>query len=186
MAELVPPPPRFALRRGRPRLRATGAAGFGGVLMDPRLPEVAHRIVADYAGLLETQTQREIYPALLTDLPYPKETIKTAIQTSVAALAATDQLTTELRDFLEVAYVSLADYIDDELARLLREYRQAGEALEHDGRQSREKIGSPAWNLIADSSQLAGTIARAIAIETEQLRREFHEFTTPYSSATPD
>lgn len=141
--------------------------------MDPRVPETAHRIVAEYAGLLETQTKKEIYPALLSDLPHSKDTIKTAIQTSLAALAATHQLTSEFRDFLEVAYVSLADYVDDEVARLLREYRQAGEALARDERQTREKIGSPSWNVISETSRLAGTIARALAEETERLRREF-------------
>jgi hypothetical protein len=142
--------------------------------MDPHDPE---------AGVLETQTQQDLYPAVLADLPYAKDTIKAAIQTSLAALAVSERLTPELRDFLEIAYVSLADFVDDELARLLREYRQAGEALAHDIRQTHEKRGSPAWNLIAESSQLAGTIARAIAVETEQLRREFQEFATTHSSA---
>jgi hypothetical protein len=141
--------------------------------MDPRHPQTAHKIVAEYAGLLQMQTEREVYPALLSDLPHPKDTIKTAIQTSVAALAETDQLTEELRDFLEVAYISLADYVDEELARLLRDYRHASEMLARDDRHTREKTGSPAWKVLAESGQLAATIARGIALETEQLRREF-------------
>lgn len=141
--------------------------------MDPRHPETAHKIVAEYAGLLQVQAEREVYPALLSDLPYPKDTIKTAIQTSVAALAETDQLTGELRDFLEVAYISLADYVDEELARLLRDYRRASDMLARDDRHTRERTGSPAWNVLAETGRLAATIARGIALETEQLRREF-------------
>lgn len=40
--------------------------------MDTSLPEAAQKIVADYASVLESQTQHDIYPALLTDLPYPR------------------------------------------------------------------------------------------------------------------
>lgn len=141
--------------------------------MDPHRPETAQTIVAEYARLLEAQTERNVYPAVVSDLPYPKDTIKTAILTSLSALSATNQLTTDLRDFLEVAYVSLADYVDDELARLLREYRCAGDALAHDGRQAHDRMDSPAWKVLADSGRLAGSIARAIAVETDQLRREF-------------
>jgi len=147
--------------------------------MDPTVPETAQQIVEEYARLLESQTQREIYPGLMSDLPYPKDTIKTAIQTCLGALAATAQLTADLRAFLEVAYVSLADYVDEEIAQLLREYQRAGEALAHDRRQTREKIGSPAWNVVAESGRLAGTIAQAIASETEQLRREFYGYAAP-------
>lgn len=151
--------------------------------MDPRLPEVAQRIVAEFATLLVTQTEQNVYPALLTDLPYPKETIKTAIRTCMAALAGTAQLTPEIRDFLEVAYLSLADYVDDEVARLLRQYHQAGEALARDGRPSHEKVKSPAWEVVATSGALAGEIARAIAIETDRLRLEFRQFATAESQA---
>ena len=53
---------------------------------------------------------------------------------------STDQLTSELRDYLEVAYVSLADYVDEECVTLLREYGRAGEELAADRRLAREKV----------------------------------------------
>lgn len=150
--------------------------------MDPLDPAVAQTIVAEYAALLETHTQQDVYPASIETLPYPKEVIKTAIRTSVLSLTATDQLTGELRDFLEVSYMSLADYVDDELVRLLVEYRAAGVELSADGRLAREKVRTPAWNTLATSSRLAGEIARNIAQETEALRREFRQIAqTPAS-----
>lgn len=84
-------------------------------------------------------------------------------------------MTEELRAFLEIAYVSLADYVEDDLVKLLTEFRQAGETLAADGRLAHEKLGSPAWSVLTGSSRLAGEIARTIAEETEVLRREFEQ-----------
>jgi hypothetical protein len=141
--------------------------------MDAEDPAVAQQIVAEYAALLEKHDRDNVYPAPVDTLPYPKETIKTAVRTSVAALASTGQMTAELRDFLEVAYVSLADYVDAELARLLADYREAGAALADAPRLAKEKVTSPAWRVLAESGSLAGTIARTIAEEAETLRQEF-------------
>lgn len=141
--------------------------------MNPQDPSSAQQIVAEYAGVLEKHDAANVYPSLVSDLPYSKDVIKAAILTCRSALASSNQLVPELRDFLEVAYVSLADYVDAEMAILLREYRASSNALSDDPRRPRDKMESPAWNVVAGSSHLAGTIARAIADETEQLRREF-------------
>src|SRR5262247_3790553 len=69
-------------------------------------PVDAQRIVAAYAQLLEQHTQDDVYPASNATLPYPKDTIKTAIRTSLEALVETETLTPELDDYLEIAYRS--------------------------------------------------------------------------------
>jgi hypothetical protein len=143
--------------------------------MDPHDPETAQRIVGDYAVLLEEHAKQDLYPGVITTLPYPRETIKTAIETSLAALAAARALTPELRDFLEVAYISLADYVDEEVARLLREFHKANAALAADSRPTRQKVASPAWSIVAESSALVSEIARAITEDIDQLRARFRE-----------
>jgi len=144
-------------------------------MMNPANPESAQRIVAEYVGLLERDTENATYPSSVNALPYPKPTIKQAIRTCVVALEASGQMTEELREFLEFAYLSLADYVDDDLIKVLIEFREAGETLAVDGRLAREKLGSPAWKTLAGSSRLAGQVARAIAEDTEALRLEFSE-----------
>ena len=144
--------------------------------VNPRDPESAQRIVAEYAALLERESQADVYPGSSRDLPYSKPTIKQAIQTCVLALSATAQLTSGLRDFLEIAYVSLADYIEDDLVRLLTEFREAGETFAHDGRRVREKLDTSSWNVLTESSRLAGDIAVNIALDTAALRSEFKTF----------
>lgn len=47
----------------------------------------------------------------------------------MTTLAGSGELTPELGEYLELAYVSLADYVDDEVATLLREYARAGQEL---------------------------------------------------------
>jgi hypothetical protein len=141
--------------------------------MNPDDPSAAQVIVAEYARVLEQHHEQRQHPAPVHLLPYPKQTLKRAIQTSLATLAATGQLTDELAEFLETLYVSLADYVDDELAALMREYREAGDALVHEARAAHEKQHTSAWHSVAQSSRLVGEIAREIARDTNALRDEF-------------
>jgi hypothetical protein len=136
-------------------------------------PDDAQRIVAAYLERLEAHAEADVYPASVRDLPHPKQTIRSAFEISTRTLVGTGQLTPQLRDYLEIAYVSLADYVDDEVATLLREYAQAGEALAADHRIAREKVASGAWQRVAEQSRLAGHLARAISAEADQLRSEF-------------
>jgi hypothetical protein len=143
--------------------------------MNPDDPAIAQQIVAEYARVLERQTDED-WPARAETLPYPKTTIKSAIRTSVAALASTGQLTGELREFLEAAYVALADYVAADLSRLMTEYQHAGVDLAADARLAREKTSGNAWRTVAETGKLAGEIARSIADDAVLLRVEFRTF----------
>jgi hypothetical protein len=143
--------------------------------MNPEDPESAHRIVAEYAQVLELG-DAQAFPAPVRTLPYPKQTIKAAILTCAATLHATAQLTAELREFLEQAYVALADYVDDDLVQVMAEYREAMAAVSGVP-AARDKVKTPEWQRIADTSRLAGEIARTIAEDTAALRLEFRAAT---------
>jgi hypothetical protein len=140
--------------------------------MNPDDPESAQQIVAEYARAQEQHGDRP-YPASIKTLPYPKLTLKHAILTCTATLARTGQLTDELLAFLEAAYVSLADYLDDELVRVMAEYRESTAALATDTSAARDKVHTPAWQRVAETSRIAGDIARAIADDAAALRDEF-------------
>jgi hypothetical protein len=139
--------------------------------MNPDDPESAQRIVAEYARVLELD-DRQTFPASARTLPYPKQAIKAAILTCTATLRETQQLTDDMREFLEEAYAALADYVDEDLVRVMAEYRQALTAVA-DVQTARDKMQMPAWQRIADTSRLAGDIARSIADDTAALRLEF-------------
>lgn len=138
--------------------------------MNPEDPESAHRIVAEYARVLERTD--EALPASVRALPYAKQTIKAAILTCAAALREMQQLTPGMREFLEQAYVALADYVDEDVVRVMNEYRDSLTTLT-DVHAAREKVHSPAWQRVSEMSRLAGEIARTIADDTAALRLEF-------------
>lgn len=139
--------------------------------MNPDDPESAQRVVAEYAQLLE-QSDAETYPASIRTLPYPKQTIKSAILTCAASLRQTEQLTGDMREFLEEAYTALADYVDEDLVRVMAEYREAL-AVVAEVQSSHDKLQTPAWQRIAETGRLAGDIARSIADDAAALRLEF-------------
>jgi len=140
--------------------------------MDPSDPLDAQQVVIEYARLLERDLADNRYPARVDSLPYAKPIIKSAIQTSVRSLNRSGQLTDDLREFLETAYVSLAEYIDAELAHLLVQYRAAAAELAADA-TVRDRTATMAWQTVAGSSALAGSVARAITDEAEALRDDF-------------
>jgi hypothetical protein len=144
--------------------------------VDPSNFREAQRVVADYLKVVEAHAAQEVYPGSLRDLPHSKEIIRSAFKTAIEALVSTGQLTPELRDYLEVGYVSLADYVEEEVATLLREYRRAGEELAEDRRLAKEKVGTEVWQRISEQSRLAGEVARNISAETERLREEFRSW----------
>jgi len=144
--------------------------------VNPEDPESAQRIVAEYASVLERHLSDGDLPATLESLPYPKQTIKSAIRTSVETIAAAGLMTDELREFLKTAYVSLADYVAADLVALMNEYRRAAEDVAADRRLAREKAGGAAWQTLASSGPLAGEIARTIASDAEVLSAEFGRF----------
>ena len=144
--------------------------------MNPEEPESAQRIVAEYASVLERHLSTGDLPATLESLPYPKQTIKSAIRTSVETIASAGLMTDELREFLKTAYVSLADYVGADLVTLMNEYRRAADDVSADRRLAQEKTGGAAWQTLASTSSLAGEIARTIASDAELLTAEFHSF----------
>jgi len=76
-----------------------------------------------------------------------------------------------MHDFLEQAYAALADYVDDDLVRVMAEYREALASVSDVRPSDRQR--TPAWQRIADTSRLAGEIARTIAEEAAALHLEF-------------
>jgi hypothetical protein len=141
-------------------------------------PVSAQQLVARYVALVEEHTQARAFPASAAMLPAPKRVIKDAVRTVLEALANTNQLTDELRLFLQDAFVALANYVDAEQAALAAEHRRASEALEGEPRQPRERLDSPHWATVARTSQLAGQIARASAEEASALLQEFDALVT--------
>lgn len=141
--------------------------------MNPSDPLDAQQVVVEYARVLERDLAGNRHPNRLDALPFAKPLIKTALETCAREVATAGQLTDELREFLETAYVSLAEYLDAELVDLMAQYRASAEELAAQPRSAREKTQSVAWRTVADTSALAGDIARAMAAEAETLRREF-------------
>jgi hypothetical protein len=145
-------------------------------MLDPSTPADAQDIVASYLTIVEAHASADVYPGALRDLPHPKPTIRTAFRTSVLALVSMGQLTSELQAYLEIAYTSLADYVDEDAVALLREYTRAGQQLAEDRRLAREKIATDAWRRVTEQSRLAGQLASAISAEADQLRSEFRSW----------
>ncbi len=141
--------------------------------MNPTDPNVAQQIVAAYGGVLERHDRANQFPAPTSSLPYSRDTIKQAIRTSAQALASSGQLSDELRDFLEGAYVSLADFVDDELVRLMAEYNRAAEDVSQTPHAPAERVRTASWQTLQRTSALAGEIARSVADDAARLREEF-------------
>ena len=157
-----------------------------GRFMDPASPVDAHEIVHAYLTSLDQQFRaNESFPVSQSTLPYSRPVIKCSIRTVVESLTAAGQLTEDLRNALEIAYTSLADYLDDELVQVMHEYRDALSALDADGRIGREKAGTAAWVRISETSSLVGRIARAIAEDTDALRAEFRTFSPQIVTTAP-
>jgi hypothetical protein len=139
-------------------------------------PRDAQHIVASYLQQVEADASADVYPCCAADLPQSKETIRAAFKMCVTTLETTGGLSRELREYLEVAYVSLADYVSQECVDLLREYGRAGVELAADRRLAREKTTTDAWRRLTDQSGLAGQLARAISDDADRLRAEFRSW----------
>ena len=144
--------------------------------MDPSDPLDAQQVVIEYARLLERDFDQQRHPARIDTLPYAKPIIKSAIRTSVRSLVASGQLTDELREYLETAYISLAEYLEGELVELMTLYRNSAEQLASEGQLARDKTKTAAWQTLTQSGSLAGEVARAATAEAETLRTEFQGF----------
>ena len=143
-------------------------------MLAPDQPTDAQDIVAAYLRCLSDH-DAELYPCSVRDLPYPKTILRPAFKTTVATLVALGRMTEELREYLQIAYVSLADYIEPDHATLLHEYVNAGHAMATDSRLMHEN--PDALRRITRQGQLAGQIASAISREADSLRLEFELWT---------
>jgi hypothetical protein len=144
--------------------------------MDPLDPLDAQQVVIEYARMLERDVSEDRHPARVDSLPYAKPVIKSAIRTSARHLAATGQLTDDLRDYLETAYSLLAEYLDGELVELMNEYRQSAETLAVESPPPRHRTQTAAWRTLVQSGALAAEVARAATNDAEELRSEFRRF----------
>jgi hypothetical protein len=95
----------------------------------------AQRVIVEDARTLGRDLTAQNLPARVDSLPFAKAAILNAIETSVTFLSSTSILTDELREYFETAYVSLAEYLEPELAALVLQRRpraalaaQAGES----------------------------------------------------------
>ena len=147
--------------------------------MDPLDPLDAQQIVVEYARMLERDISESRHPARVDSLPFAKPILKTAIRTAVTRLATSGRLTDELREYFEIAYVSLAEYVDAELVELLTQYRHSAEQLTQEPVAARDRTNTAAWRVLAESGALAGEVARAMTADAETLRSEFKDFLTP-------
>lgn len=143
--------------------------------MNPADPLDAQQIVVEYARVLERDIDEQRHPARIDSLPFSKPVIQTAIRTSVTHLLFSGQLTADLRDYFETAYISLAEYLDPELVTLMNEYRRSAEQLTTESVAVRDRTTTAAWRTIAETSALAGEVARAASVEAEKLKTEFQQ-----------
>jgi hypothetical protein len=141
--------------------------------MDPLDPLDAQQIVAAYAHVVERDVREDRHPARIDSLPFAKPVIKAAIRTSARHLLESGQLTDDLCTYLETAYTLLAEYLDSELVELMSDYRSSAERLVIDRTTVDERTQTPAWRTLAETSALAGEVARTVTADAEALRSEF-------------
>ena len=142
------------------------------IAMDPSDPLMRSKLSSNTRDW-STDFNQQRHPARIDTLPYAKPVIKSAIRTSVKSLAATGQLTDELREYLETAYISLAEYLEGELVELMTLYRNSAEQLAAEGQLARDKTRTSAWQTLAESGSLAGEVARAQPPKPRRSARSF-------------
>src|SRR5262249_60240539 len=125
---------------------------------------------------LERPFHQQGHPARIETLPSAKPITKPAIRTSVKSLAASGQLPAELKEYLETAYIALAEYLEGELVELMTLYRTSAEQLAADGQSARDKTKTPAWQTLPESGSLAGEVARAATYKAGMLRWKVQDF----------
>lgn len=92
----------------------------------------AQRILNEYRAVVVITADTGAYGGFAAPeslLPYPKETIKTAIKTLMVALIRTRKYTDESRDHLQVGYMMLANFITDDEARIVASGEKAVQVI---------------------------------------------------------
>jgi hypothetical protein len=134
----------------------------------------AQQVVVEYARTLEQDLNENRFPARVDSLPFAKAAIQDAIETSIRHLSSKSALTDDLREFFEIAYVSLAEYLEPELVTLVLEYRRAAEDLSA-GTTVADRTSTASWRTLAEGAGLAANVARATTMEAHELRARFQQ-----------
>jgi len=128
--------------------------------------EQAEIIVSEYGKLLST-TKPSIYGIAISELPYEKELIKTAIQALVLALD--NEIDQKIQDSLTQAYVYLAQFIEDEKAKIAESGRII---LEKETSKTNEKNINEQNNEDLELANQAVQTINAIKSDMENLMNE--------------
>ena len=128
--------------------------------------EQAEIIVSEYGKLLSV-TKPSIYGIAISQLPYEKEQIKTAIQALLLALD--NEKDQKIQDGLTQAYVYLAQFIEDEKAKIAESGRIILE--KETSKTNEENINNQNYEDLELANQAVQTI-NAIKTDMENLMNE--------------
>lgn len=128
--------------------------------------EQAEIIVSEYGKLLSV-TKPSIYGIAISQLPYEKEQIKTAIQALLLALD--NEKDQKIQDGLTQAYVYLAQFIEDEKAKIAESGRIILE--KETSKTNEENINDQNYEDLELANQAVQTI-NAIKTDMENLMNE--------------
>ena len=128
--------------------------------------EQAEIIVSKYGKLLSV-TKPSIYGIAISQLPYEKEQIKTAIQALLLALD--NEKDQKIQDGLTQAYVYLAQFIEDEKAKIAESGRIILE--KETSKTNEENINDQNYEDLELANQAVQTI-NAIKTDMENLMNE--------------
>ena len=133
----------------------------------------AEKIVNEYGGILvEAAKLGTVRPVSM--LPYPKERIKAAILECLSGETATGTLTDKTRDSLEVGYMELATFVDDEQAAVVIDWEKTTKQRprwlkELTTAELHQKLQNEATS---EKSEKALEIYRAVAEEEDALKEQ--------------
>jgi hypothetical protein len=130
--------------------------------------EQAEIIVSEYGKLLSV-TKPSIYGIAISQLPYEKEQIKTAIQALLLALDNKNEKDQKIQDGLTQAYVYLAQFIEDEKAKIAESGRIILE--KETSKTNEENINNQNHEDLELANQAVQTI-NAIKTDMENLMNE--------------
>jgi len=141
----------------------------------------AIEIVDRYGACLENVSKSGGYPIYpISALPYPKEKIKAALRTCLIYSASNRTLTKQYKGHLEVGYLLIADFVNDEDANLIQEWSKAL-------KQTRLKLADKVdiselnksglfakdWKRAYEIIDLAAKEGETLQMELKDLRAEF-------------
>lgn len=138
------------------------------------------QIINEYAAVLKKAANIGCKAMPISELPYPKQEIKDAIKLYLAVLHKTGKLPEEVKSALEVAFISLGAFIDDNDAKMVIETNKWVEQMElinfKDTKKLQEHIKSyDAGNNIAKTREIEEKISKEmndLELEIEKLLKD--------------